>query len=62
MAKYCIRFREPMCGNGLVPMLCDEKGEPLPNQRSVVIVAKYDDVMTATVEFVVGEDLPVKID
>lgn len=62
MAKYCIRFREPISGTGKVPMLCDESGEPLPNQRSVVISAMPDDVVTATVEFVLGKSLPVVVD
>jgi hypothetical protein len=62
MAKYFIRFREPTCGVGKVPMLCDESGEPLPNQRSVTIKAVADDVLTATVEFTLGESLPMVVD
>lgn len=37
--------------------LCDEAGVPLPNQMSVVIDSRPDDIVTATVVFAVGDDV-----
>lgn len=63
-SKYCIRFRygcQPHLG--LVPMLCEqETGEPLPNQSAVSIKSEANDVSRVTVEFVLGDDLPIVID
>lgn len=42
--------------------LVTEAGEILPMQRSVVIKSVPDDVVTITVEFVVGEDLIIDVD
>lgn len=46
------------CG-GAVPMLCDEGGEPLPNQRGVTIRADTDNPVIVTVEFVTGANLRI---
>ncbi|MBV5268976.1 MAG: hypothetical protein JZU55_02495 [Afipia sp.] len=45
--------------NGAVPMICDEDGKPLPNQRSVIVSAAVDDVVKVTVEFVAGGDVEI---
>jgi hypothetical protein len=37
--------------------LCDEAGNPLPNQMSVVINSRPDEIVTATVVFAVGDDV-----
>jgi hypothetical protein len=63
MAKYFIRFMPPPFGpeeaSPVVPLLCDEAGTPLPNQKAVIIRMGQDDVVTATVEFVLGAEMPV---
>ncbi|MFP5078652.1 hypothetical protein ACLE20_15205 [Rhizobium sp. YIM 134829] len=42
--------------------LVSEAGEILPMQRSLVIKSVPDDLVTVTVEFVVGENLIIDVD
>lgn len=42
--------------------LVTDAGEILPMQRSLVIKRVPDDVVTVTVEFVVGDDLIIDVD
>lgn len=49
-------------GHGLNIALCGEDDSPLPNQQSVVIKSVPDDVMTATVTFIIGGDVRLACD
>ncbi len=42
---------------GRVLMLCDESGDPLPDQLSVTVRQEPQDVARVTVEFVIGGDV-----
>lgn len=46
-------------GVGAIPMLCDESGEPLPNQQALTITAALDDTVKIIVTFLAGEDVMI---
>lgn len=45
----------PSAGNGPVLMLCDEHGEPLPNQERVELYNSINDVPKVSVTFIIDD-------
>lgn len=60
MSKLSVRLVRPNFGDGLVLSLCDADGKSLPGQRKVVVESQMNDVVTVTVEFVVGRDVTIE--
>lgn len=48
--KLTVMFK-PAANGQLMPVLCDEQGEPLPGQRALAINTAIEDVATVTVTF-----------
>ena len=55
--KLTVKIAQNVAGDKMALSVCDEYGEPLPNQQRVELFNSIDDLVKVTVTFVIDDDL-----